>query len=107
MGTKNKPGQFDCYANAEPDEPMFILLGRDPLAPLLVELWADVRSVLVKDVEKVTEARMCASAMREWPITKKLSSKVAVQEPEYWEIVNTIVQAYLSEQSEEISGGGK
>lgn len=21
MGTKNNPGNFDCYANAEPDEP--------------------------------------------------------------------------------------
>lgn len=29
MGTKNNPGEFDCYANAAPDEPMFILLGRD------------------------------------------------------------------------------
>lgn len=33
MGTKNNPGAFDCYANAEPDEPMFVLLGRDKHAP--------------------------------------------------------------------------
>ena len=32
MATKNNPGKFDCYTNAEPDEPMFILLGRDPVA---------------------------------------------------------------------------
>ena len=25
MGTKNEPGEFDCYAAAEPDEPMFII----------------------------------------------------------------------------------
>lgn len=31
MGTKNNPGAFDCYANAEPDEPMFVLLARDLL----------------------------------------------------------------------------
>lgn len=37
MGTKNRSGDFDCYANAEPDEPMFILLGRSAKSPLLVE----------------------------------------------------------------------
>jgi hypothetical protein len=31
MGTKSNPGPFDCYAKAEPDEPMFVLLARDPL----------------------------------------------------------------------------
>lgn len=36
MGTKNRPGTFDCYAAAGPDEPLFVLLGRDPVAPLLV-----------------------------------------------------------------------
>ncbi|HAW11807.1 MAG TPA: aspartate decarboxylase, partial [Chloroflexi bacterium] len=30
MGTKNNPGKFDCYDDAHPDEPMFVLLGRDP-----------------------------------------------------------------------------
>ena len=29
MGTKNNPGKFDCYEHAKPDEPMFVLLGRD------------------------------------------------------------------------------
>ena len=38
MGTKNNPGVFDCYANAEPDEPMFVLLGRDKDAATLVRL---------------------------------------------------------------------
>ena len=26
MGTKNNPGKWDCYANAEPDEPMIKLV---------------------------------------------------------------------------------
>ena len=43
MGTKNNPGKFDCYANAEPDEPMFVLLGRDRLAGHLVSIWSKVR----------------------------------------------------------------
>lgn len=44
MGTKNNPGTFDCYAKAEPDEPMFILLGRDKYAPVLVALWVNLRA---------------------------------------------------------------
>lgn len=27
MGSKNNPGKYDCYEAADPDEPMFILLG--------------------------------------------------------------------------------
>ena len=40
MGTKNNPGEFDCYENAEPDEPIFVLSARDPSAPLIVRQWA-------------------------------------------------------------------
>lgn len=43
MGTKNKPGAFDYYANAHPDEPMFVLLGRDRDAPKLIRQWAWLR----------------------------------------------------------------
>ena len=66
MGTKNNPGDFDCYANAEPDEPMFILLGRDPNAPSIVEAWADIRERDGEDATKVQEARDCANNMRTW-----------------------------------------
>ncbi len=66
MGTKNKPGKFDCYDNAEPDEPMFVLLGRDPFAPALVEFWAHLREESGDDPQKVTEARVCAHTMRAW-----------------------------------------
>lgn len=66
MATKNDPGPFDCYANAEPDEPMFILLGRDADAPGLVELWADVREDNGEDADKVAEARKLAEDMRTW-----------------------------------------
>ena len=68
MGTKNNPGQFDCYANAEPDEPMFVLLARDPLAPLLVELWANLRAEASQedDSAMVEESQDCADAMRAW-----------------------------------------
>lgn len=66
MGTKNNPPVFDCYAKADPDEPMFILLGRDPIAPLLVDLWADLREKAGKDPYQVGEARLCADQMRDW-----------------------------------------
>ena len=73
MGTKNKPGKFDCYGNAEPDEPMFILLARDMTAPELVELWAHRREQLIQcgakpesDRPMIEEARQCAATMRLW-----------------------------------------
>ena len=67
MGTKDKPGDFDCYENAEDDEPMFILLARDSLAPVLVRMWADLRASLdIGNPDKPNEARECAAAMERW-----------------------------------------
>ena len=73
MGTKAKPGKFDCYANALPDEPMFILLARDPGAAFAVEMWADRRENAINigikpksDMAMVKEARDCARIMRAW-----------------------------------------
>jgi hypothetical protein len=66
MGTKNNPGDFDCYKNAEPDEPMFVLLARDKSAPTLVRLWAQWREQNGEDPKKVAEARECADKMEAW-----------------------------------------
>lgn len=66
MGTKNKPGQFDCYANAAPDEPMFVLLARDRHAPVLVKLWALLRERSNEDEQVIAEALGCAKAMETW-----------------------------------------
>ncbi|MDB4942987.1 MAG: hypothetical protein JWP97_2521 [Labilithrix sp.] len=66
MGTKNRPGTYDCYANAHPDEPMFVLLGRDPMAADLVDEWARLRELRDGPSAKVQEARTCARAMRAW-----------------------------------------
>lgn len=63
MGTKNNPGTFDCYANAGPDEPMFVLLGRDPAAGALVREWARWREAAGENPAKVEEARSCARSM--------------------------------------------
>src|SRR5574341_1372418 len=68
MGTTKDPGEFDCYANAAPDEPMFVLLGRDPVASILVRRWADLRYELglMESTAKMAEARRCADAMEAW-----------------------------------------
>jgi hypothetical protein len=67
MGTKNNPGKFDCYEKAEPNEPMFILLGRDPSAAFLVNLWIAIREQLgCTEPEKLAEAEACAKAMQKW-----------------------------------------
>ena len=66
MGTKNNPGKYDCYANAHPDEPMFVLLGRDPWAASLVRLWAEAREMRDKSDPKAAEARECADDMIMW-----------------------------------------
>ena len=78
MGTKTNPGKYDCYANAEPDEPMFILLGRDPHAANAVRQWAYHREQAIKrgakplsDMALVTEARECADAMERYAAKRR------------------------------------
>lgn len=69
MGTKDNPGRFDCYESAEDDEPMFVLLARDPMAPSLLRFWADAREQSAKDARdmaKAEDARECAGAMERW-----------------------------------------
>lgn len=79
MGTKNNPGNFDCYDKADADEPMFVLLARDPKAAKLVRTWAYSRidtllegskqiGDLHRDLNKVKEALACADAMDAWLI---------------------------------------
>jgi hypothetical protein len=78
MGTKNNPGTFDCYANAGPDEPMFILLGRDPHAHHAVRRWAADRIGMIymgekpeSDMAMVREAQTCADEMEHYAIAWK------------------------------------
>lgn len=66
MGTKSKPGRFDCYEKAGADEPLFVLLARDESAPALLELWSEIRRMKDPTDPKIGEALRCASAMRVW-----------------------------------------
>lgn len=64
MGTKENPGAFDCYSRAEPNEPMFVLLGRDPATTILVDAWIALRAD--GDPAKLEEAKACADAAYTW-----------------------------------------
>lgn len=70
MATKNKPGDYDCYAKADPDEPIFVLLGRDVTASFVVRHWIRVRKALRlggdKEQEQLSDAKQCSYDMRGW-----------------------------------------
>lgn len=71
MGTKEAPGAFDCYDKAEPGEPVFTLLARDPIAPALIDAWAAAAEARGEPAEKVAEARRCAWLFRDWRKTNR------------------------------------
>jgi hypothetical protein len=73
MGTKNNPGQFDCYDKALPDEPMFVLLARDPDFARLIHLWCERRNHDINAGERpvtdralIIEAYACAADGAKW-----------------------------------------
>jgi hypothetical protein len=66
MGTKNNPGDYDCYAKAGLDEPIFTLRANDPLAPALVRVWCTLARGSGVAEEKVMEAFRVAADMDRW-----------------------------------------
>jgi hypothetical protein len=76
MGSKNNPGKFDCYADADPDEPLFVLAGRDPAAALVVKLWVALRREMGLKADKEAEAVACAAAMKKWAVAIGKGSQV-------------------------------
>jgi hypothetical protein len=79
MGSKRNPGMYDCHAAAEPDEEMFVLLGRDPAASLLVTMWVAMKIETGKsrDDPKLEEARECARRLEAWALSKNKDTKAA------------------------------
>lgn len=93
MGTKNNPGKYDCYEKAEPDEPLFVLIGRDQTASDFVDLWAHIHNAApisafetfikiyqniqwnTNNKEKVFEAFRCANDMRNYFVNLPLEVK--------------------------------
>jgi hypothetical protein len=75
MGTKQKPGKFDCWNDALPDEPRFPLLARDQSMPELVRAWAAKRAHAIKvglappeDQAQIDEARAVADQAQVWRV---------------------------------------
>ncbi len=60
--------QHDCYHRAKLGEPKFTLLGRDPCAAVLVNLWAVMRRIEADptDEVKIAEAEGIANDMAMW-----------------------------------------
>jgi hypothetical protein len=59
-----------ALANAQDDEPIFVLRAQDRLAPGLVRAWADQAERAGCAGEKINEARALAEAMERWPVRK-------------------------------------
>jgi hypothetical protein len=68
MGTKSNPAANDCYAKAEPNEPLFTLLARDKHAPTLVWLWAVLRELDGEAPDTLHEARQLVVDMIDWQL---------------------------------------
>jgi len=68
MGSKRNPSRFDCIAKAEPDEPYFVLLGRDRSAAELVRKWATQRHAEGDNSGAVMEALTIANDMDKFAI---------------------------------------
>ena len=71
MSSKATDGPDSCYNRALNDEPMFVLLGRDPTAPFVVLFWCKLRTLLDpegKDAAQIAEAHACTTALRDWAV---------------------------------------
>jgi hypothetical protein len=67
MWSKSKPGPFDRYAEAAPEEPVFVLLGRDPVSTFLVSLWIGVHGVMGgNSPAEALDAAQCSLALEQW-----------------------------------------
>lgn len=65
--------EHTCMQHAHPDEMVFVLLGRDPAAPIAIREWVASRLRFGKNVEtdpQIIEALACADTMevegRKW-----------------------------------------
>lgn len=52
MGTRNRPGQYDCWSRLADDEPYFLLMARDNSAPAAIIAWVGDRLDRIKNGER-------------------------------------------------------
>lgn len=79
ISTLERAGEYDALSKLRPDEPYFVLIGRDGLAPNLIDEWADRnrrraledfnagridRERYERECRKSTQAEMAACDMR-------------------------------------------
>jgi hypothetical protein len=69
MGTKNKPGKYDCLEGLDNDEPYFALRGLDVSSPIVVIEWIKLNFHTCPD-DKIREAFELALAMKNYPKKK-------------------------------------
>lgn len=70
---KSSPGVYDCHSKANEDEPMFVLLGRDPTAAIIVRIWTKLRCRIMKNItteelDQLQDAIECADEMEKYAI---------------------------------------
>jgi hypothetical protein len=63
MGTKKRPSAYEPLHYVDQDEPLFVLIGRDPDAGRLVRDWAAARERRGEDPAVVRDARETAAEM--------------------------------------------
>ena len=94
MGTKTDPGDYDCYAKAAEDEPIFVLRASDPLSPKLVRKWVSMSIETTKHndkfIKKWMEAMNVATEMEFWKHNEK--SRVQAAKPSEPESDSLIMQ---------------
>lgn len=74
----------------EPDEPTFTLLGRDPVAPLLVWLWAEIRTRLGEERDVVDDARAIGRSMEAWARTKGRGERIVAVHEAFEKILENV-----------------
>jgi len=89
MGTKANPEpKYDCLAKAHPDEPVFVLLGRDPVATHVISFWRTLREAIGdEDTDKLVNAFKIEAAMRAWAESHGKSEQVARSDAAYAKIL--------------------
>lgn len=98
INTLEAPGEFDALTSLRPEEPYFLLVGRDKLAPKLVSDWAvanrqraleefDLNGIdaetLGRELRKSTQAEMIASSMKEFKRGWKSTASPLAARPSY------------------------
>lgn len=105
MGTKNDPGEFDCYAKLLPDEPYFLIRAKDPVGAATVREWCRLReeaNVKPDDEARIAVAERCAEWMEQWREKHEGPKPFETSAGDLWDSTRRLV--YLLEEIERAHG---